>query len=263
MDQDPHALGDGPRGGAGGGRRDQHHEESFFGGDEHFTVPESVQNEGFQHVHARVALRETVGKAGQDDLVRPAEVEPEWFGAFHDSGDIGVAAQQVVDQFTAQRFFLPDQLLGGGLVAVDEDGDGFTDSAKYRLCRGTDGVTIAVRHDVGQVPPHPPGRGQVEVHDPSGRDALLGGATAELTDDRQFVFTGPPPGDGGVREQGEVLDQQLQRRLRVSGGCLRDRRQPGFIRSVRGAGARPPQPSRLAHATPLTLDRRRCWATSQ
>ena len=167
----------------------------------------------------------------------PAEVEPERFGTLDHPGHVSIATEQVVDQLAAQRFLLPDQLLGSDLVAVHQDGDRFTDRPQYRLGRGADRVTVAVRHDVRQIPPHPPRRGQVQVDNPSRRNTLLCGATPEFTHDRQLMLSRTPPGDGSVREQGEVFDQQLQRRLCVAGGCLRDRRQPGLVGAVGGAVA--------------------------
>jgi len=40
-------------------------------------------------------------------LVGGAEVEPEGFGALHHAAHLDVAAEQVVDELDAVRFFLP------------------------------------------------------------------------------------------------------------------------------------------------------------
>ena len=72
---------------------------TILGGHQHVTVTDALHH-GVLHCADRGVdvLRAAAGR-GQRDLVRSGHVQPERFGPLDQPSHIGVAAQQVVDEF--------------------------------------------------------------------------------------------------------------------------------------------------------------------
>ena len=75
--------------------------------------------------------------------MRLSEVDAERLGPLHHAGDVGVAAQEVVDELAPQRLLVPDHLPPCGLVSLDEGGDGVVEHAEHRLGRCPDLFRVA------------------------------------------------------------------------------------------------------------------------
>jgi hypothetical protein len=143
--------------------------------------------------------------------VDTGEVETERFGAFDQGAQIGVTAQQVVDEFTAQRLLAAHQVATGDGVTLGQGRNGVVDDLQHGRRCGPYGLSIAAADDLGKVLPEPAGGGQVELHHPAGGDALLGGSSAERFHGVQFSTFGLTPGDGGVGQQRQVVAEQRNR----------------------------------------------------
>ena len=121
------------------------------------------------------------------------EVEPERLGAFHQGAQVGVAAQEVVDQFAAQRLFPADQVSARVRVAFGEPGDREVDNVQHRGGGGAHRLAFAGAHRQRQVLPQPPRRRQVQLNHPPGGDTLFRGPPAEQTHRLQLAARSPPP----------------------------------------------------------------------
>jgi hypothetical protein len=85
--------------------------------------------------------------------VDAGEVEAERFRAFHQSPQVGVPAQQVVDQFPTQAFLAADQITAGDGVAFGERRDGVIDNVEDRSCRCAYRLAITGAHHHRQLLP--------------------------------------------------------------------------------------------------------------
>ena len=216
------------RGGVGGC---QHDEETVLGRDEYVAVTEPVEDDRFQGADRRVGIGQPPARRGQGDLVNAGEVEPERLGPFHQGAQVGVAAQQVVDQFAAQRLFPADQVAARDRVAFGERRDRVVDDVQHRGGGGAHRLAVAGAHHHRQVLPQPPRRRQVQLHHPPGGDALLRGPPAEQTHRLQLAALGPASVDGRVGQQRQVLTEQLHRHTPgVPAGTLRDTDKPRVVR---------------------------------
>ena len=56
--------------------------------------------------------------------MRLAEVDAERLGTLHEPGDVGVTAQQIVDELGSLGLLVSDHVPPLGLVAVDQHADG-------------------------------------------------------------------------------------------------------------------------------------------
>lgn len=72
----------------------------------------------------------------QDDLVSSTEVEPERLRALHQSGDVGVTSDEVVDELLSGCLLLADHSAPGVLIALDERRYDRSNGTKKRLRRG-------------------------------------------------------------------------------------------------------------------------------
>jgi hypothetical protein len=159
-------------------------------------------------------------------VVRLAEVDAERLGSFHEQGDVGVTAQQVVDELGPLRFLMADHVPPLGLVTVDQHADRVVEHPQHRLGSAADLLGVRRADDHGQLPPQSPRRGQVQVHRASGADPLRGRAPSELAHGVELERVGTSAVDRGVRQERQVVPEQLH-------GCLagvrcrgRDRGQP-------------------------------------
>jgi hypothetical protein len=155
-----------------------------------------------------------------------AEVDAERLGALDQPGDVGVPAQQVVDELDPLRLLGTDHLPPLGLVAVDQHADGVVEDPQHRLGGAADLLRVRRAHHDRQLPPEPPGGGQIQVHCPPGTDPLRGGAASQLADGVQFPCVRPSAVDRGVGQQRQVLPEQLRRRSGVGRRGRGDRGQP-------------------------------------
>ena len=170
--------GDSPsgRGGVGGC---QHDEQAVLGRDQNVAVAEPVEHDRLQRADRRVGVGQPPARRGQRHLMDSGEIEPERFGAFHQGAQIGVAAQQVVDQLAAQGLLPADQVAARDRIAFGERRDGVVDDVQDRSGGGAHRLPVAGAHHHRQVLPQPPRRRQVQLHHPPGGDTLLRGPPAE------------------------------------------------------------------------------------
>ena len=197
--------------GRGGVGRCQHDEQAVLGRDQDVAVAEPVEHDRLQRADRRVGVGQPPARRGQRDLVDPGEVQPERLGAFHQGAEIGVAAQQVVDQFAAQRLLPADQVAAGHRVALGERRDGVVDDVQDGRRGGAHRLAVAGAHHHRQVLPQPPRRGQVQLHHPARGDALLGGPPAEQAHRVQLAALGPASVHRGVGQQRQIVAEQLHR----------------------------------------------------
>jgi hypothetical protein len=143
--------------------------------------------------------------------VDSGQVQPERLGAFHQRPQIGVAAQQIVDQLPAQRHFAPDQVPARDSEAFGKRRDGLIENVQHRCRSGTHRLAISRTHYQRQLLPESPRSRQIQLHHPAGRDALLGRRAPEQTHCLQFPAHGSAPVDRSVQQQRQILPQQFHR----------------------------------------------------
>ena len=99
---------------------DEHHEQVVLGGDQDAPIPEPV-NDYPPHDHRdSVHPGRRLDRRGQQHLVVPSQIETKGFSALDEPGDIGVTAQQIVDELPPRRLLLPDHLSTRSLVTLDQ-----------------------------------------------------------------------------------------------------------------------------------------------
>ena len=106
------------------------------------------------------------------------QVEAEGLGTLHQLAQVGVAAEQVVDELASQGLLPADQLATRFGVALGERRHRVVHDLQHRGRRRPDRGVVAVPDDGGELGPHPAGRGQIQVDATTDGDSLLGGAAA-------------------------------------------------------------------------------------
>ena len=108
-----------------------------------------------------------------------SHVQPEGLGSLDESAHVGVAAQQVLDEFPAQGFLPPDHLPAGVVVSLGQARDGLIDHVEHGRGGHTHGLAVPGPDDHGQLLPQATGRGQVELDGAARRHPQLGRSPAE------------------------------------------------------------------------------------
>ena len=87
------------------------------------TVPiaEAVHDDAFKLDRGGVRCGDPLTGRGQRHLVGQAQVKAERFGTLDHPSDIGIAAQQVVDELSPERFLLTDHLPPRALIALQPE----------------------------------------------------------------------------------------------------------------------------------------------
>jgi hypothetical protein len=89
-----------------------------------------------------------VARREERDAVRFAQVDAERLRLLHQPGDVGVAAEQVVDELGPLRLLGTDHVPPLGLVAVHEHSDGIVEHPQHRLGGAADLLRVGrARHD--------------------------------------------------------------------------------------------------------------------
>ena len=146
-----------------------------------------------------------MSRFGKGDLVGTRQVESERLGALHQFAQVRVPPEQILDKLPSDGL-LPTHPLATSLgVTLGESRDGVVHDMQHRGGRRPYRIAIAFQDDGGQLAPHPPRRGQVQVDSLTGRDSLLGSAPA-LPSYRVDLATSREPPDGGcLGEHGQVF----------------------------------------------------------
>ena len=167
----------------------------------------------------------------------PTQIQPERLGALDQAGDVGITAQEIVDELPTNGFLPADHGAAGRLVTVDQHLDRLVHHPEHRL-RGRLRATGRAPHGRRHRPPQVPGGRQVEVDGLVGVDAGGGGQLAQLSQGGELGGLGSPPLGGGVGQDLQVLAQQIDRHACLGGGPGRHlRHQRGGARVV-GAAVR-------------------------
>jgi len=149
--------------------------------------------------------------------VAAPEVQSEGLGPLDKSGNVRVAAQQIVEELAACRLLLSNHLPPGGLMALDQRLHRIVDHPQDSLRGCTNLVSVARLHDHRYVLPQPPGRRKIQVYRLVGVDALLGCESTKSPNCGKLALLGAPAREGRVGQEDEVLTEQLDRDFRVSG----------------------------------------------
>ena len=121
-----------------------------------------VHDDSFHHHRGPGQDGRGGGRRGEHHLVAAAQVQPERFGTFDEPGDIGVAAEQIVDELPPSRLLLADHLPAGVLMALHEYLHRIIDHPKHGVSGRPNLVPLPRgRQDRGDLPPQPPRRRQV------------------------------------------------------------------------------------------------------
>jgi hypothetical protein len=157
-----------------------------------------------------------------------AQIQAERFGAFQQAGNVRVAANEVVDEFSAQGHLSPDHLSLCCLVAPDQCCDRVIDDAQHSF-RCMHRLAALGTRECRQFPPKTPRRGQIEVDHPARWDALLRGSSAECANSAEVARVRPSACHGRGGEHREVFAEQVRRDAGVLRGSLRDGSEPGLV----------------------------------
>ena len=177
-------------------------------------------------IAASASLSRPVGAASAT-WCGPGHVQAERLGPLHEPADVGVAAQQVVDELAPQRLLPPHHLPAGVGVALGQAGDGLVDHVQHRGGGGSDGLAVARPDDRGQLLPQPAGRRQVQLHGTARRHPQLGRSPAEQADRVELGGVGLAARGRGVGEERQVVAEQLDRHAAdVAAGAPRHVGQP-------------------------------------
>ena len=201
-----------PTSSRGGVTRDDDDHPAVLRGHQHLPVAEPLDDRAFQHDRRTVGRAVAVPQGDQRDAVRLAQVDAERLGPLHQPGDVGVAAQQVVDELGALRLLVADHVPPLGLVAVDQHADGVVEHPQHRFGGAADLLRIGRADHDRQLAPQPPRGGQVQIHRLAGADPLRGRASPEFTDGVELPGVGAPAVDRRVGQQRQVLAEQVRRR---------------------------------------------------
>ena len=91
-----------------------------------------------------------LGRRGEEHLMAAPQVEPEGLGPLDQTGDVGVTAEQIVDELPPRGLLLADHLPSGSLVPLDQHLDGIVDHAQHGLgCARTFSRSRGVRRIFG------------------------------------------------------------------------------------------------------------------
>jgi hypothetical protein len=214
---------------------DDDHDPAVFRGDQDVPVAEAVHDDAFEDHRRPVDRAGRLPERGEGDAVGLAQVDPERLGALDHGRDVGVPAQQVIDEFAAQRLLVAHRGSPFRLVTVDEGAHRVVEAAQHRLRCPPHLLGVAGAVDERQFPPQPPGSGEVEVHGPPCADPLRGGLPAELADRIELPGLRPAAVDGRVGEDRQVLTEQVGRRT-----ARRGRRRGDAVQPVVRLGRPPP-----------------------
>ena len=99
---------------------DEDHEHALLGGDKHVSVAEPVNDDPFHNQRGSLHIDRGFGWRGEQHLVAAPEVQSEGLGPLDKSGNVRVAAQQIVEELAACRLLLSNHLPPGGLMALDQ-----------------------------------------------------------------------------------------------------------------------------------------------
>jgi hypothetical protein len=211
-------------GGRHGGDDDDH--PAVLRGDQDVPVAEPLDDGPLQCGRRAVDRTLAAVRRREGHVVRPAEVDAERLGALHHPRDVGVPAEQVVDELAPQGLLVADHLPPLGLVTVDEYADGVVEDAQHRLGGPAHLLRVAGAHHDGQLPPEPPRRGQVQVDRAAGADALRGRPPPQLAHRVELPRLGTAAVDGGVGQHRQVVAEQVDRGRAGRRGRRRDRGEP-------------------------------------
>jgi hypothetical protein len=219
-------------------------DETVLRGHEHVPIPESVQDQAFQRADSGLDRGQAPLWSRQRDLVGASQVQPERFGAVSELAEMGVAAEQVVDQLSSKGLLASNELAARFGMSLCEGSHGVLDDLQHRLGGCSYRRAVAYADNRGKLVPHPPGRGEVEVHPLSRGHAGLGSAPTEQAHRSDLAAGGTAPRYGGLGEHRQVVAEELLRNVTgVVAGALRHLAQPVI---VSGSGQRVP----LGHGPP-------------
>src|SRR6478735_6015531 len=89
------------------GRR-QNHDNAFLRRNEDVPVPEPVEHYAFQRASSGLDRGHPLSRSSEGDLVSACQVQPEGFGTLYQFTQMGIPAQQVLDQLATNRLLLAD-----------------------------------------------------------------------------------------------------------------------------------------------------------
>ena len=139
------------------------------------------------------------------------QIDSERFGTLHQPAEVGVTAQQVVDQLASSSFLAPNQVAASDGVAVRERRHRLVDHLQYGRSSGADDLTVAGARHHRQLLPQPTRGREVELHGSPSGDALLGGLTSQQTHRVEFRPPGTTSGGGCVGQQRQIVAEELYR----------------------------------------------------
>ena len=146
----------------------------------------------------------------------PAQIKPKRFRPLNQARDVGVAAQQIVDELPPRRLLLSNHLPPRCLMALDQYFHGVVDHPQHSFRSGPHLLAVPRPHDHRYLLPQPPSRREVQVDRLIGVDALHCCASTKSPNRCQLPLLRPSPRKGGVSKNVQILTQQLDRRVSIS-----------------------------------------------
>jgi hypothetical protein len=146
--------GAGCRRGAGGIGQGDHDHTSVFGRDQDISVTEPVQDDSFQRGDRGSYRWEPLARLAESDLVSASQIQAERFPALDELTEVGIAAEQVFNEFSSLCLLATNHLATGLGMALGKGCDRVVNDLQDRHRRGADRRSVAVTDFRRKFTPH-------------------------------------------------------------------------------------------------------------